>query len=383
MTHQKKPILILSSCPEDWGGSEELWAKSIPFFQEQGYEVTVTKIKVNFTHPKFIALQQNGVRLHELSREEKRIPRILKRNWNKVKLELGMKIVVKDPFEELLRELKPSFVVISQGINFDGLCFGCVCAKFNIPYFIVCQKAVDFYWPPDRDRGFMTESLLHASKCFFVSQHNKRLTEEQFGIKLDNSQVIYNPSKLRREILKFPEIDQQIRLACIGRLFLLDKGQDMLIRIMAKPKWRERNISISFFGEGMDKTGLEAMVKFYQLDNIHFRGYTHDVAQIWAEHHALVLPSRSEGMPLVVLESMSVGRICITSNAGGNAEIVEDNRTGFVGTSCEEGIEDALERAWQQVHQWEEMGQSASRHINNTVPGIPEREFTKIILESL
>ena len=51
---------------------------------------------------------------------------------------------------------------------------------------------------------------------------------------------------------------------------------------------------------------------------------------IWAEHHALVLPSRFEGMPLVVVEAMLCGRPCIVTDVGGNAELIRDGINGFL-----------------------------------------------------
>jgi L-malate glycosyltransferase len=44
----------------------------------------------------------------------------------------------------------------------------------------------------------------------------------------------------------------------------------------------------------------------------------------------LVLPSLSEAMPLVVLEAMSTGVLCVCSNVGGIPEVVTHGETGFM-----------------------------------------------------
>lgn len=373
-------IAIVTSCSEAWGGSEELWARSIPIFHEQGYKTTVLKYNLEEQHPKFIELKKKGTDLIDLAPAKSRIIRILKRNWEKLKAELNKDFVKKDIFTEKIKRVRPALVIISQGINFDGLGFGCVCKKLNIPYIIVCQKAVDFFWPTPTDRGFMTESLQGAATCFFVSEHNKRLTQEQFGIDLKNAEVIFNPTKLQRAILPYPSTEDGIKLACIARLFLLDKGQDMLLRILSKPIWKNRNISVSFWGNGVDLDGLVAMAKYLQLSNVYFKGTTDNILDIWKEHHALVLPSRSEGMPLALMEAMSVGRIAILTNAGGNAEIIDDELSGFISHVSEESFEEAMERAWQKKDQWAEMGKVASMNIQNKVPDSPETVFAHKII---
>ena len=58
MQNTNKKILFFSTIDEDWGGSEELWAKSIPYLQLNNVEVTVLKKRINKVHPKFLELQK-------------------------------------------------------------------------------------------------------------------------------------------------------------------------------------------------------------------------------------------------------------------------------------------------------------------------------------
>jgi hypothetical protein len=85
----------------------------------------------------------------------------------------------------------------------------------------------------------MTKTYLQAKKCFLISHHNQRLTEEQLGIRLSDSEVITNPVKTTRQVIPYPSTESGFRLACVARLFLLDKGQDMLIRILSHEKWKK------------------------------------------------------------------------------------------------------------------------------------------------
>src|SRR6187402_640561 len=184
-----KQIIIVSTCQEDWGGSEELWAKAIPYLLNFDYDIIICKDKINAEHPEFIKLLEKGVTLYQLNPDQ--IAPIAKN----AEIELG----------ELLRRQPPSFVIVSQGINFEGLAMGYACLLEHIPYVLISQKAVDTFWPYNVDREGMRNVYINAKKAFFVSKNNLKLTEEQFGTRLHNAAVISNPIKVQRIALKYPQ----------------------------------------------------------------------------------------------------------------------------------------------------------------------------------
>lgn len=381
-----RKIVIVSSCTEDWGGSEELWGRSIPLLQEAGFSISVLKYFINRAHPEFVKLAQRDVRLIEIFPKGS-IPKRIRTKFVKTVIKAGLlfKILKPQPedFSNYIRIMKaeaPELVIISQGINFDGLKMAYQCLLLKIPYVVISQKAVDFYWPHKDDRAFMLEALQKAEKSYFVSKHNLRLTEEQFGKRLPNGQVIFNPMKLSGNIVPYPKSTDIYKIACLGRLFLLDKGQDVLIRILSEQKWRDRPILISFIGKGTDEAALKDMAALLNVTNVEFKGQIDDIEGMWKDYHALVLPSRSEGLPLSMVEAMSAGRPVIISNAGGNTELVEEGVTGFIGYPNEESFGAAMERAWQAKDQWEEIGKNAALYVTANVPESPEKEFTDLIL---
>ena len=373
-------IAIISTCIEEWGGSEELWGRSIPILQAGGMKVVVYKDRINREHPRWAALAQAGVGLGEMAGPKWLFfaRKALLRPWGRYWYE-GSELRRK--FTRRLRRDRPALVVIAQGINFDGLNYAQDCRREGIPYVIICQKAVDFFWPRPDQRPGMIDALQHARKCFFVSRHNHELTEEQFGIRLTNSQLIFNPVDRSGGPVPYPGKGPVFRLACIGRLFLIDKGQDILIRLLNRPRWRERPVELTFIGSGADREGLEAMTRLYGLENIHFAGQRNDMRELWREFHALALPSRSEGLPLVVLEAMAAGRVVITTTAGGSQEVIDDGVTGFIGDTGTESFDQALERAWQRRDEWEAIGMAACRDLPSRLPDGPaEAEFARTLI---
>ncbi|MGB8192142.1 MAG: glycosyltransferase family 4 protein [Chitinophagaceae bacterium] len=381
-TNKIKQIAIVTNCCDDWGGSEELWARAIPYLLQEGFEITVLKDKINRKHPRYVELTQKGVKLKELDLliKSSKPVRLVRKAVNKLR---RIQNHLQARFEVFLGNRRPDLVVISQGINFDGLAYAYSCALRNIPYVIVSQKAVEFYWPPENERAFMTKAFREARKCFFVSNHNLQLTEEQFGLRFGNARLIHNPIKISKEYIPYPTVDEEYRLACIARLFILDKGQDILLRILSQPKWRERPLKVSFIGTGIDENGLRAMAKLLDVQQVEFTGHVNDMQSIWKNYHALVLPSRSEGLPLVVLEAMAAGRTVIATTAGGTQEIVEDGKTGFIGEATLESFEAVLERAWNNRDQWKQMGKDAHEHISREIKQSPETDFANELISIL
>lgn len=101
-----------------------------------------------------------------------------------------------------------------------------------------------------------------------------------------------------------------------------------------------------------------------ELRRVTVHGYSTDVASLWETHHALLLTSRTEGLPLVVQEAMACGRVPIVTDAGGTAEIVEDGVDGFVARAAAVAdIDDAMERAWARRADWPSIGLAGAARL--------------------
>ena len=381
----KPSLAIITTILDEWGGSEELWARTVPFLQSYGYDITLYKKNINTSHPEFSKLKKRGVLLQNLDIPKFSFVQRLKiRALNKLKSPVT--IIPKDInsyLAYLFRQKKPALVLISQGTNFEGLGFGYVCSAMNIPFVLISQKATEFFWPYYPERKSMRKVYQKAVKCYFISKQNKNLTEEQFGVRFANAEIVFNPVRISRSIIPFPDTGRGYRLACIGRYLIIDKGQDILIRIMAMPKWKARPVTISFIGSGGDKEGLAEMSQLLKVENIEFLDQVNDIAKLWENYHALVLPSRSEGTPLVLLEAMACGRTAIVSITGGNPDLITDGITGFLGHPNEESFDGAMERAWSERENWQGLGNNAFHYLNENIPACPEEVFAGSIKQIL
>jgi glycosyltransferase involved in cell wall biosynthesis len=123
------------------------------------------------------------------------------------------------------------------------------------------------------------------------------------------------------------------------------KQQALLVGALARiaPSLDVRGV---FIGDG-DQDSLRTLVHRANLDGrVTICGYTPAARALVRHADALVLPSRSEGQPLAVLEAMADRVLVIASDIPALTEIVRDGRTGLVhGVDDAESLAAALTRA--------------------------------------
>ncbi|HEX9954786.1 MAG TPA: glycosyltransferase family 4 protein [Allosphingosinicella sp.] len=360
-------LLIISS-NGSWGGSEALWSQTALRLAKAGHRVTAIKGPMERHEPAIARLAAAGVTLIDMAR----LPLVPKRLLDRV-------ANLSWPLSYLIRRFRLFFalrrpydlVLISQGTNLDGLLAGKRVRRRGLRYGILVHKATAYDWPVGDIYEDLRAFYREARFCLFVSEANRALTEEQIGMRLPHAEVVRNPCSIARgAAIGWPFDETLFRLACVGRLFPREKGQDLLLRVLGRDKWKNRPLAVSFFGGGDNAAALRGMAELLGA-RATFAGHGEPEA-IWAAHHALVVPSRSEGLPMVVAEAMMAGRIAIVTPAGGTAEIVQEGATGFVAeTVSEDALDAALERAWQRRHEWRAIGEAAAAAIRQLMPEDP------------
>lgn len=372
-------IAFLSS-NSGWGGSEELWSAAAAVLAARGHAVTVAKAGIDPAQPRLAKLERLGVPLCDLRRvpllADRLVDLLVRFSWP---FDYAIRLL---RLRRFLRRHRPELVVLSQGGNLDGLFYAKRLRQAGVPYALVVQKAAEMYWPSDDQLGEMQAAYAAARRVYFVSEHNHRLTEQQLATPLPQGEVVRNPYLVARDAPPpWPAAAEPVRLACVGRLYPREKGQDILLRVLARPKWRARPVSLTFFGSGPHCEGLRQTAAHLGLESVTFAGFTPDVAAIWREHHALVLPSHCEGLPLVLVEAMLSARVPIVTAVAGAPEVVEDGITGFLAANAsDDAVDHALERAWAVRELWPAIGAAASEAIRRLVPPEPEAVFADRVL---
>ncbi len=360
-----------------WGGSEQLWSDTALRLRDRQHHVAASVFGWPTRPPRLADLARAGV---ELSFRPLR-PTLSDR----IALKLARRIPRFRDYSHVawLKRSRPDLLVISQGGPWDGVPWMTLSQRLGIPYCSIIQAHSELWWPADSRLAEIRAGLLGAERVFFVSQSNRRLMELQCGTALTNAEVVANPCKVdRSSAVNWPESNDIVRIACVGRMAPAAKGQDVLLEVLAQEKWRKRPIELHLFGSGPAESSLRHLALFLRLPNVFFHGQVSDIRAIWSANHALVLPSRFEGLPLTIVEAMLCARPVITTDVAGNTEIVSDNVNGFVaGATTVRLLDDAMERAWSLRFKWREMGVRARASALEITPRDPVGEFERKLVD--
>ena len=363
-----------------WGGSEELWAGAAKYLASDSHQVYACIQGWRQTRSQVTALAQARVQINER-------PYLPSNRW----LALSQKVFrhalsAKGPygFDRWLRSVQPDLVCVSNGGYCDGMPFMTHLAERDIPFVSIVQANAPHWWPSDSQLEALQTVYQKASAVCCVSQSNLHLLRHMLALPLPQARVVWNPFQVRREDPPpWPTSSVPWRLACVARLDPDAKGQDLLFEILARPEWRQRQVTLSLFGAGDSAAGLKALSTSLGLDDrVRFHGQVSDIASIWRDHHCLVLPSRFEGLPLALVEALLCGRPAVVTDIAGNPEVVQDGVSGFIAAApTTERLSEALERAWQARDNWQAMGTAARQHMLAILPDDPCREFANQLLK--
>jgi glycosyltransferase involved in cell wall biosynthesis len=362
-----------------WGGSEELWATMVREAIDAGHAVTVSVYEWPTVPARIAELERAGARVmrRPLPRRGSRYDRLLRRVLPETR----------DPYRELL-EAAPDVVFLNQGAMYDvpddhpALARGLSAA--GIPYVAMCHFNSDALQPNDALRAAAGEFFERACRVVFVSHQNQELAERQLARAIPNAVVLRNPVNLAHlEPVSWPA-DGPARLAIVGRLDVQHKGHDLLLDCLRAEAWREREWRLRVYGDGQDLGYLQSLAEFGGIsDRVQFLGHVGDVRSIWAENHLLVLPSRAEGMPLVVVEAMLCGRPCVVTDVGGNVEWIEEGQAGFIAAApTRPAFSAALEKAWAERANWHQLGMQAHEEAMRRFDRRPGLTLLRVLEEA-
>jgi glycosyltransferase involved in cell wall biosynthesis len=370
-------VLFISTHGEGFGGSEYLW-------------FLTAKEAIKCGHQVYVAVNPSLYSTNQLQKLQSQGAGLIKQNSIDSSSFFGkIKFKIKKHFPNWFRVFKDvpfgiiDFVCISQAGTYDICRFDdlvSVLEKQNLPFSLISQYHDEHGCLEEWKYRKARKIFPMAKKFYFVSKRNKGLCELLIAKKLGKAVVINNPFRFSvNRPLDYPDIESTIHFACVARLDVRVKCQNILLNILSEDAWKSRAWHLDLYGEGKDEAYLKDLIVHLKLNaRVTLHGQVEDIKAVWQKSHLFLLPSIGEGIPLSLIEAFGFGRPAVVTDVGGNDQLVEDGLTGILAASYnQKNFEIALEKMWGLKHHWSEMGRNAFDRLHQTFVTSPQKQILK------
>lgn len=184
--------------------------------------------------------------------------------------------------------------------------------------------------------AYLDIKLKHCLFCVTVSEFNRRFVLEHYPdveptkvlvqhLGVDSSCASISPEQPERAA-------QRLTILAVGRLHPV-KDHAFLLRACHELKIRGTDFTCLIAGEGLERPWLEHLIRNLGLGAyVRLLGHL-SRQQLDAQYQScdlVVLTSRSEGIPLVLMEAMAHCKTVLAPAITGIPELVKDGETGFL-----------------------------------------------------
>ncbi len=154
-------------------------------------------------------------------------------------------------------------------------------------------------------------------------EHWHKIEVSRLGVNLETfAPKVFNPS---------PEV---FEIICVGRLTPA-KGQHILLDALNILVQDGRKVRLRLVGDGEDRASLEQHASALELgESIIFEGSVNQdkIRDLYAQADLFAIPSFAEGIPVVLMEAMSMEIPCVTTRITGIPEMIRDGIDGLLTT---------------------------------------------------
>lgn len=194
------------------------------------------------------------------------------------------------------------------------------------------------FYPTEFFLSKYTDSIITINQEDFLRAHKFNAKNiylvHGVGVKINYEMMPSLEKKLFKQKLNVPK--NNIVFLSVGELNE-NKNQILAIRSLGMLKKKISNFTYIICGEGNKKKELQKEINKLGLnENVLFLGYRNDISKINQISDIFIFPSIREGLPLSVMEALSVGTPVIASNIRGNKDLIKDEFNGLLFKSGDE-----------------------------------------------
>jgi colanic acid/amylovoran biosynthesis glycosyltransferase len=185
--------------------------------------------------------------------------------------------------------------------------------------------------------AYLDTKLAHCAFCMTISEYNRNYILQQYpGIDPDKVLVARMGVDLKEELVPSGSLPrgagEVFKILTVGRLHAV-KDHAFLVRACSELAARGVHFKCDIAGEGPERKHLERLIVSFGLaGQVRLLGHIRrkETNALYDGADLIVLTSRSEGIPLVLMEAMARGRVVLAPAITGIPELVVAERTGFL-----------------------------------------------------
>ena len=189
--------------------------------------------------------------------------------------------------------------------------------------------------------SFLVDRLVGRFVGYYiaVSEANARYLVQEKGLPRRKILTIHNGADLSRfDPARLPPagmkkglgFDEQDPVVLAFARLDPQKGHEVLLKALPAVRREFPRVRLVCAGSGTLRAELEALSRSLGLeDNVRFVGYQSNAVDWLALAEITALPSHFEGLPIVAIESLAMGKPMVATDVDGTGEVVVDGMTGL------------------------------------------------------
>lgn len=203
---------------------------------------------------------------------------------------------------------------------------------------LICTMHDTYYDLSKRKRILMYKFISAIAKSIVTVSHDMHTTVNDRISRKKNIKCILNgvdvkrfESKTKEKLRRSRDIPHgEFIIINVGNLYKV-KNHLLLVYIAKRLTDVIPNFKLIIIGEGTARDDIEGKIRELSLqEKVVLLGLRKDVSEWLSLADVSVLPSRSEGLSISLLEAMSHGLPVIASNAGGNKDVIVKDKNGIL-----------------------------------------------------
>lgn len=166
-----------------------------------------------------------------------------------------------------------------------------------------------------------------VKKFLVLTSEDAKVLAQKYHFK--NVNFLLNPSRFHYESIQ-SNVTQSKKILFLGRLDKIKQIDHIILAYRLSNLFQE-GYELDIYGDGPEENKLKKFIKIHNICGVNFKGRTSNVKDVMSKSAIIVMASKSEGLPLNLLEAVSIGLPIVTYNtSAGIREIVQDGYNGYL-----------------------------------------------------